>query len=39
MQSNRFANRASTDPDAFGQANSYELCQNKSAPGLPAPFL
>jgi hypothetical protein len=39
MQSNRFANRASTDADAFGQGDGYKRSQNKTAPGLPAPFL
>jgi hypothetical protein len=39
MQSNRFANPASTDPDAFGQADNYKRSENETAPGGPAPFL
>jgi hypothetical protein len=39
MQSNRFANRASMVSDAFGQAKGDKRCENRTAPGLPAPFL
>jgi hypothetical protein len=39
MQSNRFANRASTDPDAFGQADNYKRCENETAPGDRRRFL